>query len=118
MRRISSLLLFTFLTVSFLQAQDEGTAADAPAEAAPVEQEAPAEAVEAAAAEEATVEQEAPAEEAPVEQEASAEAAPVEQEAPAEAVEAAEEVAPAETAKAPGSRLFQKICSFFHPLFQ
>ena len=31
---------------------------------------------------------------------------------------AAEEVAPAETAKAPGSRLFQKICSFFHPLFQ
>ena len=66
MRRISLLLLFTFLTVSFLQAQDEGTAADAPAEA----------------------------------------------------VEAAEEVAPAETAKAPGSRLFQKICSFFHPLFQ
>ena len=65
MRRISLLLLFTFLTVSFLQAQDEGTAADAPAEAAPVEQEAPAEA-----------------------------------------------------AKAPGSRLFQKICSFFHPLFQ
>ena len=88
MRRISSLLLFTFLTVSFLQAQDEGTAADAPAEEAPVEQEAPAE------------------------------EAPVEQEAPAEAVEAAEEVAPAETAKAPGSRLFQKICSFFHPLFQ
>jgi len=77
MRRISLLLLFTFLTVSFLQAQDEGTAADAPAEAAPVEQEAPA-----------------------------------------EAVEAAEEVAPAGTAKAPGSRLFQKICSFFHPLFQ
>ena len=31
---------------------------------------------------------------------------------------AAEEVAPAETAKAPGSRLFQKICSFFHQLFQ
>ena len=88
MRRISLLLLFTFLTVSFLQAQDEGTAADASAEAAPVEQEA------------------------------SAEEAPVEQEAPAEAVEAAEEVAPAETAKAPGSRLFQKICSFFHPLFQ
>ena len=88
MRRISLLLLFTFLTVSFLQAQDEGTAADASAE------------------------------EAPVEQEASAEEAPVEQEAPAEAVEAAEEVAPAETAKAPGSRLFQKICSFFHPLFQ
>ena len=88
MRRISLLLLFTFLTVSFLQAQDEGTAADAPAE------------------------------EAPVEQEASAEEAPVEQEASAEAVEAAEEVAPAETAKAPGSRLFQKICSFFHPLFQ
>ena len=77
MRRISLLLLFTFLTVSFLQAQDEGTAADA-----------------------------------------SAEEAPVEQEASAEAVEAAEEVAPAETAKAPGSRLFQKICSFFHPLFQ
>ena len=71
MRRISLLLLFTFLTVSFLQAQDEGTAADVPAE-----------------------------------------------EAPAEAVEAAEEVAPAGTAKAPGSRLFQKICSFFHPLFQ
>jgi len=88
MRRISLLLLFTFLTVSFLQAQDEGTEADAPAE------------------------------EAPVEQEASAEEAPVEQEAPAEAVEAAEEVAPAGTAKAPGSRLFQKICSFFHPLFQ
>ena len=99
MRRISSLLLFTFLTVSFLQAQDEGTAADAPAEEAPAEQEASAE-------------------EAPAEQEASAEEAPVEQEAPAEAVEAAEEVAPAETAKAPGSRLFQKICSFFHPLFQ
>ena len=76
MRRISLLLLFTFLTVSFLQAQDEGTAADASAEA------------------------------------------PVEQEASAEAVEAAEEVAPAETAKAPGSRLFQKICSFFHPLFR
>ena len=99
MRRISLLLLFTFLTVSFLQAQDEGTAADAPAEAAPFEQEAPAEA-------------------APVEQEAPAEAAPVEQEAPAEAVEAAEEVAPAEAVEAPGSRLFQKICSFFHPLFQ
>jgi len=32
MRRISLLLLFTFLTVSFLQAQDEGTEADAPAE--------------------------------------------------------------------------------------
>ena len=96
MRRISLLLLFTFLTVSFLQAQDEGTAADASAEEAPAEQEAPAEAEEAVAAEEA----------------------PVEQEAPAEAVEAAEEVAPAETAKAPGSRLFQKICSFFHPLFQ
>ena len=32
MRRISLLLLFTFLTVSFLQAQDEGTGADAPAE--------------------------------------------------------------------------------------
>ena len=77
MRRISLLLLFTFLTVSFLQAQDEGTAADA-----------------------------------------SAEEAPVEQEASAEAVEAAEEVAPAGTAKAPGSRLFQKICSFFHSLFQ
>ena len=89
MRRISLLLLFTFLTVSFLQAQDEGTAADASAE------------------------------EAPVEQEASAEEAPVEQEAPAEAVAAAaDEVAPAGTAKAPGSRLFQKICSFFHPLFQ
>ena len=99
MRRISLLLLFTFLTVSFLQAQDEGTAADA-------------------SAEEASVEQEAPAEAAPVEQEASAEEAPVEQEASAEAVEAAEEVAPAGTAKAPGSRLFQKICSFFHQLFQ
>ena len=84
MRRISLVLLFTFLTVSFLQAQDEGTAAEASAE------------------------------EATVEQEASAEEAPVEQEAPAEAVEAAA----AETAKAPGSRLFQKICSFFHPLFQ
>jgi len=95
MRRISLVLLFTFLTVSFLQAQDEGTAAEA-------------------SAEEATVEQEASAEEATVEQEASAEEAPVEQEAPAEAVEAAA----AETAKAPGSRLFQKICSFFHPLFQ
>ena len=88
MRRISLLLLFTFLTVSFLQAQDEGTAADASAE------------------------------EAPVEQEASTEEAPVEQEASAEAVEAAEEVAPAGTAKAPGSRLFQKICSFLHQLFQ
>ena len=61
MRRISLLLLFTFLTVSFLQAQDEGTEADAPAEEAPVEQETAAE----APAEEASVE--APAEEASVE---------------------------------------------------
>ena len=51
MRRISLLLLFTFLTVSFLQAQDEGTAADAPAEA-PAEVVVPEEASVRAPAEE------------------------------------------------------------------
>ena len=51
MRRISLLLLFTFLTVSFLQAQDEGTEADAPAEA-PAEVVVPEEASVRAPAEE------------------------------------------------------------------
>ena len=51
MRRISLLLLFTFLTVSFLQAQDEGTAADVPAEA-PAEVVVPEEASVRAPAEE------------------------------------------------------------------
>ena len=59
-----------------------------------------------------------PAVEEAVVEEAVVEEAAVEEEAVWGDEAAAEEVAPAGTAKAPGSRLFQKICSFFHPLFQ
>ena len=104
MKRVLLLLLFVFLAVPSLQAQDEApppdeeVPAEAPAEEAPDEVETPAEAPAEEAPDEET-EAEAPAEEASAEVETPAEA-PAEaalEESPAEApAEAALEESPAE----------------------